>query len=206
MLKQLIQSFAKGVSFVIPDKLAVIFKAFSNNFYTGLKKRKFKEFGKHSTLDYKAYKLCGLQYIEIGQYTHISRMVTLTAWKTKSRNPIIKIGNNCHLGLLAHITAIDSIVVGDNLLTGSNVFISDNSHGDFEESQLRIDPQKRPLSSKGSVVIGNNVWIGNNVCVMAGVKIGDGAIIGANSVVTKDVPSYAMAVGCPAKVVKYIKE
>ena len=61
---------------------------------------------------------------------------------------------------------------------------------------------ERPLYSKGSVVIGNNVWLGNNVCVMPGVTIGDGAIIGANSVVTHDVPAYAVAAGIPARVVK----
>jgi len=54
-----------------------------------------------------------------------------------------------------------------------------------------------------SVIIGNDVWIGSRVSVLPGVKIGDGAVIGAGAVVTKDIPPYAIAVGVPAKVIKY---
>jgi len=52
------------------------------------------------------------------------------------------------------------------------------------------------------VVIGNNVWLGNNVCILAGVTIGDGAIVAANSVVTKDVPAYSLVAGVPAVIKK----
>lgn len=65
-----------------------------------------------------------------------------------------------------------------------------------------MHPNVRPLYSKGPIVIGNNVWIGEKVAVLGGVKIGDGAIIGANAVVTHDVPPYSIAVGCPAKIIK----
>lgn len=58
-------------------------------------------------------------------------------------------------------------------------------------------------ATKGDVVIGNDVWIGNNATVLSGVTIGDGAVIGAHAVVAKDVPPYAVAVGNPARVVKY---
>jgi len=57
-------------------------------------------------------------------------------------------------------------------------------------------------TTKGSIIIGNNVWIGDNVIILSGVKVGDGAVIGAASVVTKDVAPYAIAAGNPAKVVK----
>ena len=57
--------------------------------------------------------------------------------------------------------------------------------------------------SKGNIIVGNDVWIGYGVKVLSGVTIGDGAIIGANSLVTKDIPPYAIAVGSPAKVIKY---
>jgi len=52
-------------------------------------------------------------------------------------------------------------------------------------------------------VLGNDVWIGANTLIMGGIKVGDGAIIGAGAVVTKDIPAYAIAVGCPAKVIRY---
>lgn len=57
--------------------------------------------------------------------------------------------------------------------------------------------------SKGDVIIGNDVWIGYQAMIMSGVKIGDGAVIGARSVVTKDVPPYAIVAGCPAKIIRY---
>lgn len=57
--------------------------------------------------------------------------------------------------------------------------------------------------SKGDVKIGNGVWIGDSVIILGGVSVGDGAVIGAGSVVTRDVPPYAIAVGNPAKVIKY---
>ena len=65
-----------------------------------------------------------------------------------------------------------------------------------------IAPVKYELPLKGDTVIGNDVWIGQNVTIMAGVHIGDGAIIGAYSVVAKDIPPYAVAVGNPCHVVK----
>lgn len=62
-----------------------------------------------------------------------------------------------------------------------------------------ISPNKRTLYSKGPVVLGDNVWIGQNVSVMPDVVIGEGCIIGANSVVTHDIPAFSIAAGCPAK-------
>jgi acetyltransferase-like isoleucine patch superfamily enzyme len=67
---------------------------------------------------------------------------------------------------------------------------------------LKENPIKRPIISKGPVIIGNNVWIGDKATILSDVKIGDGAIIAANAVVTKDVPAYSMAAGIPAQVIK----
>ena len=76
-----------------------------------------------------------------------------------------------------------------------------NNHGSTALSDLQIRPQDRALTSKGSVRIGNNVWIGDKVAILGNVTIGDGAIIGANSVVTKDIPANAVAVGSPARII-----
>ena len=68
-----------------------------------------------------------------------------------------------------------------------------------------MSPIKRDIVSKGAVIIGKNVWVGDKVSIMPNVRIGDGAIIAANSVVTKDVPPYSIVGGNPAKVIKEIK-
>ena len=122
----------------------------------------------------------------------------------KKWKPMIKIGNGCNLGQYNHITAVNKIIIGDNLLTGRFVLITDNSHGGMSYDELQIHPSQRHIISKGEIVIGNNVWIGDKASIMPGVHIGDGCIIGANSVVTHDIPSYSMAAGNPARVIKAV--
>jgi acetyltransferase-like isoleucine patch superfamily enzyme len=65
-------------------------------------------------------------------------------------------------------------------------------------------PTERKVISKGAVIIGENVWIGDKVTILPGVEIGNGVVIGANSVVTKDIPSYCVVGGNPAKVIKQL--
>lgn len=153
------------------------------------------------------------EYITIGDDTWFGEGVFLTAWdsfncihdgkpQVQHFNPSITIGKNCHFGVQNHITCTNKITIGDNLLTGKWVTITDNSHGEFTLEQLSIDPLKRPVVSKGPVIIGNNVWIGDKATILPNVSIGDGAIIAANAVVTKDVPSFSLVGGNPAKVLK----
>lgn len=148
--------------------------------------------------------LIGLEYITINSGTYIRKGVILTAWNSYAGTtfqPKIIIGENCQIGEFAHISSCNSIEIGDNLLTGRYVYISDNSHGKIDINQLSINPAHRSLFSKGPVKIGNNVWIGESARILAGVSIGDGAVIGANSVVTKDVPAYSVVGGTPAKII-----
>lgn len=176
-----------------------------HHLYTGSLKRHFSQWGSDSVLRYKAKHLRGLKHITVGCNTVIEAGVQLTAWDMYGKEtfmPEIIIGHNCIIRENAHITAISSIRIGNNLLTGTNVLITDNSHGTICEKQVELPPAQRPLHSKGPVRIGNNVWLGNNVCVMPGVTIGDGVVIGANSIVTHDIPAYSMAVGVPARVIK----
>lgn len=66
----------------------------------------------------------------------------------------------------------------------------------------KITPSLEDMHLKGDTVVGNDVWIGQNVTVMPGVHIGDGAIIAANSIVAKDIPSYHIAGGNPCKIIR----
>lgn len=151
-----------------------------------------------------------LNSVSIGRGCSIDRYSVIGCRKVlyvdgQLKSPFIKIGNDCTIGQFNHITAVNGIEIGDNLLTGRFVLISDNSHGGNDITDLSVHPSKRAITSKGNITIGNNVWLGDKVSVLAGVKIGDGCIIGANSVVTHDIPSKSIAAGAPAKVIKSIK-
>ena len=184
-----------------------ILYAIRNKLYTRCYRHLFAQWGKGSHIAWKALRLEGLPYISVGQGTLIAAGVQLTAWDRHNDSrfmPSISIGAHCTIRENSHITAINSISIGNHLLTGTNVLITDNSHGKASREQMDIPPTQRPLFSKGPVKIGNNVWLGNNVCVMPGVTIGDGAIIGANAIVTHDIPAYSVAAGIPAKVIKQL--
>lgn len=161
----------------------------------------------------------GTEFITIGTYTGFGDGLYLTAWKcwkyidsiTKQNEsqiftPSVEIGNGCWFGLCNHITCVNFIRIGDNFLSGKYVTISDNNHGDTEFLTLHIQPAKRKITSKGGIIIGNNVWVGDKATILSGVKIGDGAVIAANAVVTKDVPAYCVVAGNPAKIIKENKK
>lgn len=177
----------------------------ANRIYSILQSGKFKSCGKKVLICCRARTLAGLKHVSVGERTVFGEGVIITAWDSyrgESFSPEINIGHDCHFGDRNHITSCNGITIGNSLLTGSNVIITDNSHGTFEEGQLDIAPIDRPLVSKGKVIIGDNVWLGNNVGIMPGVTIGDGAVVAANSVVTKDVPPKTMVGGIPARVIR----
>lgn len=147
--------------------------------------------------------------ISIGSGTKFGDYFYLTAWDTyktingeQKLNPELTIGNNCNFGAYNHITCTNRVTIGNGVLTGKWVTITDNSHGDTNKETLQVRPAHRPIFSKGIVIIDNNVWIGDKATVLPGVTIGEGAVVAANAVVTKDVPAYSVAAGNPAKIVK----
>lgn len=205
--KYLFRQIGRLLSFVWPLSVVVRWQQAKNAIYTSWLCRHFHALGKESYISYKADSLLGLSHITIGTGTSFGRNLKLTAYSISSSSdkPQIIVGDNCNFGEGTHITAIGCIQIGNNVLTGPNVLISDNAHGASSIDAMTMPPMERELVSKGPVVIDDNVWIGANVCVMPGVHIGKGAIIGANSVVTKDVPPYCVAAGIPAKVIKQQK-
>ena len=118
---------------------------------------------------------------------------------------VLFFGENFQMNDYVHITAMESVKIGNNVLLASKIYISDCSHGSYsgDENDSHPDsiPHDRPLSSK-PVVIEDNVWLGEFVSVLPGVTIGKGTIVGANSVVSKNLPPYVIAVGTPAKPIK----
>lgn len=134
-----------------------------------------------------------------------STVETHSLYRSQQFNPVIIINNNASIGERAHITAINKIVIGEGTLLGKDVTITDNSHGSITFEEMKKAPSERLLVSKGPVIIGKNCWLGDKVTVCPNVTIGDYCIIGANSVVTKDMPSYCVCAGNPCKIIKYIK-
>lgn len=110
----------------------------------------------------------------------------------------ILIGDKTKIEDFVHIGAAGSVTLGAGCLLASHVYISDHDHG-LTGPPERIS--RRPLIVE-PVVLGERVWLGQNVCVLKGVRIGDDAVIGAGSVVTRDVPARLVAAGVPAKVIR----
>lgn len=108
----------------------------------------------------------------------------------------ITIGDNFYANVGCHF--LGEITIGNNVLVGPKTVIWGRDHG-ISKDQLISDQGHIKLP----IIIEDDVWIGANATILKGIKIGKGAVIGAGSVVTKDVPEYAIAVGNPARVVKY---
>lgn len=118
------------------------------------------------------------------------------AWYWGGARLVIKRGSR--IGDFAHIYATNEIIIEENVLLANFVYISDCDHG-YQKIDTPIMDQ--PIIRKGSVRIGEGSWLGEHVCV-CGVCIGKHCVVGANAVVTHDIPDYSVAVGNPARVIK----
>lgn len=144
------------------------------------------------------------QYITIGDNFQALHNLRLEAWdkyRGQRFTPQIIIGDNVSFNSDVHIGTIDKVVVGNDVLIASRVYISDHSHGNTDLLSLAKPIRERGLISKGPVIIGDNVWIGEGACILPGVTIGKNSIVGANAVVTKSFPPYSIIAGVPAKLI-----
>ena len=174
-----------------------------DHLYSPIVTNSLKYIGKNSFIRYKMRLLKGAKYITVGNNSHFGVQAELTAWDAFGDDrftPSIEIGDNVSIGSYCHITAINRIVIGNGVLTGRWVTITDNSHGKTDYISLQEPPIERKIYSKGPVIIGKNVWIGDKATLLPGVTIGDGAVIGANAVVSKDVPPFCVVAGNPAMI------
>ncbi len=150
----------------------------------------------------------GTKFITFKKSVSIGRLSWIEAvseFNNQKFDPEIIIGDNFSSSDRLHISAVNSIVIGNNCLLGSGIYISDHNHGSYKNnnhSHPSVAPIKRPLISHGTVILEDNVWIGDNVVILGPVVIGAGAVVGANSLVNQDIPASSIAAGLPAKVVK----
>jgi lipopolysaccharide O-acetyltransferase len=117
----------------------------------------------------------------------------------------IKIGERVQMNDYVHISAIESVTIGNDVLIASHVYISDNSHGSYKGDASDTSPYICPVNRPylvAPVKISDRVWIGEGVIIMPGVTIGEGCVIGAHSIVSKSLPPNTISVGVPAKPIK----
>lgn len=142
------------------------------------------------------------QYISIGADTLIGPGVALSAGMVPGQecitNPVVSIGDRCLIGKGSGIVGHFSIEIGDDVWTGHHVYITDQNHG-YEDITRPISRQSQ---AERAVRIGSGSWLGHGTIVLPGVSIGEHVVIGANSVVTGDIPSNSVAVGAPARVIR----
>jgi acetyltransferase-like isoleucine patch superfamily enzyme len=113
-------------------------------------------------------------------------------------DPVVSIGDRVLIGRGSGIVGHLSITIEDDVWTGHNVYITDQNHG-YEDASRPISLQTQP---ERPVRIGSGSWLGHGVVVLPGVTIGRHVAVGAQSVVTKDLPDYCVAVGNPARIIR----
>lgn len=143
----------------------------------------------------KKYYLKKQMFFSIGDETEIVTPF-YASWGGKN----VIIGDNCCINF--NVTMIDDgkIEIGNNVLIGPNVTISTVNH------PIKVEDRIKNLLQIENVTIEDNVWIGSNSVILPGIKIGKNSVIGAGSVVTKDIPSNVLAFGNPCKIIKIINE
>lgn len=136
----------------------------------------------------------GKGVVRIGDNTSIRRYAILS-----SHGGDISIGSNCGVQSFSVLYGLGGLAIGDWTRIATHTVIVPANHI-FDDPSLEI--KKQGLREKG-IKIGRDVWIGANSSILDGVTIGSGAVVGAGSVVTKDVPCHAIVVGSPAKIMRY---
>lgn len=149
-------------------------------------------------------RLIGLDLMTIGDsfYAYDDLRIEVFNLEGRVEKAQLQIGDNVAVGKYCHIGVINKVIIGNDVLMGSNVLITDHMHGEGKKEDIILPPNKRPLFSKGPVIIEDCVFIGDGVKIMPDVRIGKNAIIGANSVITHDVPAYSVVAGNPAHIIR----
>jgi len=130
--------------------------------------------------------------------------VVIEPWAHVSHPDCVSIGSDSYIGPNAYIAGDGGLTIGESVMIGPKVYIQTSSHN-YDSVDLMALPYDHRIISK-PITIHNFVWIGGRVSIMPGVQIGEGSVIGAGSVVVKDVPSLAIVAGNPARVIKYRDE
>lgn len=170
------------------------------NTYSFIHGHQYKHIGKKSYFLNPMF-ISGMKYMYLADDVGIwdgARVEMIDFWEGIQYSPQLYIGNHVNIGQNLHLTCAEKIVIEDNVVCSARVTITDINH---ETENCEIAVLKQGLMTK-PVLIKEGAFIGINSVIMPGVTIGKHAVIGANSVVTKDVPDYVTVVGAPARIIK----
>ncbi len=143
-------------------------------------------------------RLVGSRYLRFADDVSLETGAYIAALPVSETKPSVVFGRGTKIGNHVHIVCTDYIEFGESVLVADGVFIADNQHGYTDPSTAVM---AQPLQRFGPVKIGRHSWIGENVCIV-GASVGEHCVIGANSVVTRDIPSWCVAAGSPAVPIK----
>ena len=207
-MKQMIKKIVRGIilvfSYIFSPRSLRVFHLRFNQLYSMWHALEFKRVGESFRINYPLY-LHGGKYISIGKNFNSGLRLRLEAFDEHLGyhfTPKITIGDNVSINSDCHIGAINEIIIEDGVLIASKVFITDHYHGEITSEAIITPPSERKLYSKGPVKIEKNVWVGEGVVILPNVTIGENSIIGANSVITKDIPKNSVVGGNPARIIR----
>jgi acetyltransferase-like isoleucine patch superfamily enzyme len=164
--------------------------------------RRFGRFGEGSIICFPSNTIFNERYIHIGAGTMIGPGVSLSAGMVPGQecisDPVVSIGDRCLIGRGSGIVGHFSITIGHDVWTGHHVYVTDQNHG-YDDITRPISEQTQP---ERAVSIGDGSWLGHGTVVLPGSRIGRHVVVGANSVVTGELPDFSVAVGTPARVIR----
>jgi acetyltransferase-like isoleucine patch superfamily enzyme len=171
-------------------------------YYQPMFRARCESVGRNLRVDLGAPYVYGDIRIRIGDDCTMNAISSFVATSV-GKEPVLEIGNKTYIGHRVSISVGSRVTIGNHVLIANEVFIADNPGHPLDAALRRtqgVEPEQiRP------VTIGDDVWIGHGSKIMPGVTIGEGAVVGAGSIVTKDVPAYALVAGAPAKVVRDLR-
>ena len=188
------------------ERIIIILKRIRNKLYTVMIAPCFYSTGVRISVT-PPFRFANLSQVELGNRVTIHGNCWIQVMRCEADSPIstpraapkLILANNVGIGMDSTISVAKKIVIGENVMTARNVYISDHSH-EFRDPTIPMANQG--ICNVAEVVIGANTWLGQNAIVLPGVTIGKHCVIGANSVVKYNIPDYSVAVGAPAKVVR----
>ncbi len=185
---------------MIRRKVNSSYRAFLRLFINARNKLVFRQYGNHVHWD-PGVIFESPYNISIGDRCRIKKGVEMYAkpWGDDRGKITLRIGNRVSINSGTFINAHNYIEIGDGTLIGKNVILSDTKHN-FEDPDKSI--KDNPVSLEAPIIIGKGCGIGFNAFIFPGLTIGNHAFVGANSVVTRDLPAYSVAGGNPAKILR----